>query len=96
MAMRRIVEFSRPGSVLIGYQHAHVQAQEFSRPWGQMYFYSAETYRDIWHQVEGQTGSKWEVSVSMVNLQEWGMEDEDIDCMPTGSKGINSVVTRQA
>lgn len=96
VAMKRIVGFSRPGSILIGYQRAQVQAQEISRKWGRMYYHTAETFREIWRQVEGQTGTKWEVSVSMVDLQTWGMEDEDIDWMPTGPKGINFVVTRHA
>lgn len=93
-AMKRIVEFSRPGSVVIGYQRGQVKAQEFARPWGAMFFHNEDTFRQIWRRVEKETGTKWKVKISMVDLQEWGMEEEDIEWMPLGRKGINFVATR--
>ena len=95
VGMKRIVELSRPGSVLIGYQRAQVEAQELPRPWGAMYFHNEETFRKMWCRVEDETGTKWRVNVSLVDLQEWGMEEEDIDWMPVGRKGINFVITRE-
>ena len=91
VTMKRIVGFSRPGSVVLGYQRAQVQAREIVRPWGAMYFHNEETFRMIWRQVESETGTRWKVGVSMVDLQEWDMED----WMPSDRKGINLIVTRQ-
>ena len=96
LAMTRMVEFSRPGTVLIGYQRGQIQAQEFARPWGPMYFHNAESFRTMWRQVERGTGTKWNVNVSLVGLEEWGMEEEDVDWMPLGRKGLNFVLTRQS
>ena len=94
-ASKRIVELSRPGSMLIGYQRAQEQAQETARPWGLMYFHSAESFQRMWSQIEDETKTKWKVEVSLVDLQQWGMEEEDIEWMPSDRKGINFVVTRQ-
>ena len=95
-AMKRIVEFSKPGSILIGYQRAQVPPKEMERPWGKMYFHDQETFRTIWRRVEIETESEWDVDVDLVELSEWGMEQEDIDWMPEGRKGINFVVTRRS
>ena len=96
VAIKRIIELSRPGSVVIGYQRAQLQAQEIARPWGQMYFHNAETFREIWRQAEAGTGSRWQVQVALVDLTEWGMEQEDFEWMPEGRRGINFVVVRQS
>ena len=96
LAMKKVVELSRPGSTLIGYQRGQVRAQEVMRPWGRMFFHDLETYREIWHQVVAETSSQWEVETDMVDLRELGMEEEDLEWMPPGQKGINFVVTRQA
>jgi len=94
IAAKRIVELSRPGSVLVGYQRAQVQAQELMRPWGAMYFHNVESFTKMWSQVEDETETKWELNISLVDLQEWGMEEEDVEWMPSGRKGINFVITR--
>lgn len=94
VAIKRIVGFSRPGSVVIGYQRAQLRAREFERPWGRMYFHNAETFQEMWHQVEYETNSEWNTEVSLVDLREWGMEEEDVEWMPSDRKGINFVVTR--
>ena len=93
-AVKRIVRFSRPHSILVGYQRAQVQPREVERPWGRMYFHNEETFREMWCHVERETGSKWDVEVSLVDLREWGMEEEDLEWMPPDRKGINFAVTR--
>ena len=94
LAMKRVVELSRPGAILVGYQRGQVRAQEVMRPWGTMFFHDLDTYREIWHQVEVETSSRWDVEASFVDLRELGMEEEDLEWMPPGQKGINFVVTR--
>ncbi len=96
IAAKRIVELSRPGSVLVGFQRAQVRAQELMRPWGPMYFHNAETFKKMWSQVEDETETKWDLSISLVDLQkDWGLEAEDVEWMPSGHRGINFVITRQ-
>ena len=93
-AMKKVVGFSKPGSVLIGYQRAQTPPREIETPWGRMYFHDDKTYRDLWRRVELETGNRWSVEVDLVDLSEWGMEAEDVHWMPDGRKGINYVVTR--
>lgn len=94
--MKRIVELSKPGTILIGYQRAQVPPRELERQWGKMYFHDDETYRKLWQRVELETKSEWDLEVRLVDLSEWGMELEDFDWMPEGRKGINFVVTRRS
>ena len=95
LAMRKIVELSRSGSVLVGYQRGQVRAQAVTRPWGQMFLHDVESFRRIWCQVEAETGSRWDLEAEMVDLREWGMEEEDLEWMPPGQRGINFVGTRR-
>ena len=94
-AMKRIVKLSRPGSMVIGYQRAQVIAQECARPWGIMYLHDVEPFRKIWIQVSNETGTEWKLNVSLVPLQDWGMEEEDIEWMPPDRRGINFMAVRQ-
>ncbi len=94
--LKTIVQLSKPGSILIGYQRAQVPPREIERPWGKMFFHDDETYQKLWHRVELETKSKWDLGVKLVDLSEWGMEEEDLDWMPEGRKGINFVVKRQS
>lgn len=96
LATKKIVQLSRPGSVVIGYQRAHPQTGKITRPFGVMYLHNLDTFRDMWRQVEGETGTKWRVEVEMVDLAEWGMENEDFEWMPPPWMGINFVVTRES
>lgn len=94
--IKRVVELSRPGSTLIGYQRAQVPPREIERQWGKMYFHDDETYKSLWQRVELETKSAWDLKVRLVDLSEWGMEEEDMAWMPAGRKGINFVVTRRS
>lgn len=94
--IKRVVELSRPGTMLIGYQRAQVPPREIERQWGKMYFHDDETYKSLWQRVELETKSAWDLKVRLVDLSEWGMEEEDMAWMPEGRKGINFVVTRRS
>ena len=95
LATKNIVQFSRPGSVVIGYQRAHPDSCEVVQPYAVMYFHNLDTFRDMWRQVACETGTNWQVEVEMVDLTEWGLEKEDCEWMERPWKGINFVVTRE-
>ena len=95
VAMKRIVRLSRPGCLVVGYQRGQVQAQECERPWGTMHLHDMESFRSIWEQVGKETGTRWTLNASMVDLRNWGMEAEDTAWMPAGHRGINFVAMRQ-
>ena len=96
LAIKRVVDLSKVGSVLVGYQRGQVQAQEVMRPWGRMFIHDLATYGEIWRQVEMETSSRWDVEAEMADLRELGYEEEDLEWAPPGQKGISFVVTRQA
>ena len=95
MAMKKIVELSRPGSCVVGYQRSQMPAKVVPGPWGDMYFHDQDSFRKVWQQVESETESEWEVEAAIVDLSEWGMEKEDTDWMPEGRKGINFSAKRR-
>ena len=95
VAMKRIVDLSKTGTMLIGFQRGQLQAQAVARPWGQMFLHDLESFRQIWDKVEEQTASHWDLEVDMVDLRVWGMEEEDIEWMPSGPRGINFAATRR-
>lgn len=94
-AVKRIVEMSRPGSQLIGYQMGRLKAEESHTRWNTMFFHDVESFKHMWCDIEKETGTKWTVEVALVNLEEWGMEKEDYDWMPATQRGLNFSVTRQ-
>ncbi|MCJ1264609.1 hypothetical protein MMC22_004482 [Lobaria immixta] len=96
LVTKSIVQFSRPGSVVIGYQRAHPETCNIARPFGVMFLHNLDTFRDMWRQVEGETGTKWRVEVEMVDLAEWGLEKEDCEWMPLSWAGINFVAVGES
>ena len=93
-AAKKIVDMSRPGTCLLGYQIGRVQSAEVQRPWGFMFYHNVESFKELWRQIERDTGTKWVLDVSLVDLDQWGMEKQDYKWMTAGSRGLNFVVTR--
>ena len=54
-----------------------------------MFFHDKDSMQKIWSIVQAETGTTWEVEAVVEDLREWGMEEEDVDWMPEGRKGIN-------
>lgn len=84
LILRMVVQLSKPRTILIGYQRAQVPPRSSERPWGSMYFDDDESYRKLWQRVELETKSIWDLRVKLVDLSEWGTEEEDCDWMPEG------------
>jgi len=53
---KRVVGFSRPGSLLVGYQRAQMEAGDMTGACGRMYFHNVKTFREMWDRVENETG----------------------------------------
>ena len=93
--LKKIVRFSKIGSMIVGYQRGQVHALTVTRPWGQMFLHDLKTFGDMLRQAEVETDTQWDLEIDLVDLREWGMEDEDVQWMPPGAKGLNFVITRQ-
>ena len=96
VALKNLVELSRPGALVLGYQRAQVPPVSKERPWGTMYFHDENTFRQIWEIVQQKTHQVWDLEIRLVPLSEWGMEPEDVEWMPEGKVGLNFVAKRTA
>ncbi|KAL6714196.1 hypothetical protein ACLMJK_008691 [Lecanora helva] len=94
IAMRNIVQLSKPGSLIVGHQRGQETPLVIKRSWGNMYIHNEDSWRRIWQEVNEETDTVWEVEAVMTDLSEWGMVQEDIEWMPEGKKGINFAIRR--
>lgn len=95
-ASKRIVGLSKPGTMLVGFQQGRKRARAYIRPWGMMFYHNRDSFLQLWELVQQQTDTQWTVDVSAVALQDWGMQDEDLEWMPEDRMGINFVITRDS
>ena len=93
-ALKKIVDMSRLGTCLVGYQVGRVDPVELQRPWGVLFYHDVDSFNELWRQVAEETGTRWAVDASLVDLSQWGAEKEDYEWMSADSRGLNFVVTR--
>ncbi|PYI27254.1 S-adenosyl-L-methionine-dependent methyltransferase [Aspergillus indologenus CBS 114.80] len=93
-ACRRIAALSRPGTTVVGFQQGRRRPVEYVRPWGVTFYQNRESFVQMWEAVQAETGTRWEVVVREVELEEWGMEAEDVAWMEGVKFGIEFVITR--
>ena len=93
-AIKKIVDMSRPGTCLLGYQIGRVQSVEVRRPWGMMFYHNVDSFKELWFQIARDTATNWTLDASMVDLSQWGMEKQDYEWMSADSRGLNFIVTR--
>ncbi|KAJ5153863.1 uncharacterized protein N7500_009302 [Penicillium coprophilum] len=96
VASKKIVGLSKPGTIIAGFQQGRKQARAYIRPWGMMFYHNRESFLQMWNMVQQQTETQWTIDVSEVRLQDWGMQDEDLEWMPEDRMGINFVITRDS
>ena len=58
------------------------------------FFHTPDTWKEMWRQVQEETGSEWVVESSLHNLREWGLEDEDLTWMGPAARGFEFIVRR--
>ncbi|KAL2864490.1 class I SAM-dependent methyltransferase [Aspergillus lucknowensis] len=93
-AVKKIVDLSSPGTMLVGYQQGRQRAREYLRPWGMMFYHNRESFLRLWDLVQQETRTNWTIEIQEVRLQEWGMQDQDLEWMPEDRMGINFVLIR--
>ena len=95
-AARQLVLLSRVGTAVLGCQLGRNDAEEVTSRWdGKTAFYhSVESFREMWHIVEEDTGTCWTVNASLGSLEILGLEKEDIAWMRPGSLLLQFSLTR--
>ncbi|KAJ5997502.1 hypothetical protein N7522_009162 [Penicillium canescens] len=93
-ACKKIVGLSKPGTMLVGFQQGRKRARAYIRPWGMMFYHNRDSFLRLWELVQQQTETQWTIDVSEVPLQDWGMQDEDLEWMPEDHTGVNFVIIR--
>ena len=93
-AVKKMIDMSRPGTCLLGYQIGRLQPVEVQTPWGLMFYHNVDSFKELWRQIARATGTKWVLDATMVDLSQWGMQKQDYEWMSADSRGLNFVVTR--
>jgi SAM-dependent methyltransferase len=91
---KKIVNLSRSGSMIMGYQLGQTVFQSHKTPWGTMCFHNAKTFKEMWERISVETNTSWDVQVEEVHLSKWGLQPEDYAWMGATILGINFTVTR--
>jgi ubiquinone/menaquinone biosynthesis C-methylase UbiE len=91
---KKMVDMSRAGSMIIGYQLGNTEFQSHKTPWGTMCFHNAKSFKEMWERVSEETNTSWEVEAEEVHLSKWGMEPEDYAWMGPNILGVNFTITR--
>ncbi|KAJ5779112.1 hypothetical protein N7457_006832 [Penicillium paradoxum] len=94
-ASKKIVSLSKPATIIAGFQQGRKRARAYVRPWGMMFYHNQDSFLQMWEMVQEQTETRWVIDISVVKLQEWGMQDEDLEWMPEDRMGINFIITRK-
>lgn len=104
-AGKNMVLLSRPGTWIVGYQIGSELGRAApvkittggaagAAGGGSKFFHNSNTWRDLWGQIQLETGTEWIVTCSMCSLREWGWEDEDTLWMGSFARGLEFIVRR--
>lgn len=104
-AAKNLVALSRPGTWVVGYQIGSALGRALpvqtttGGPTGaaggmSKFYHNHKTWQELWRQVEKETGTTWAVESSILELKEWGLEDEDSAWMGPAAKGFEFIVRR--
>jgi SAM-dependent methyltransferase len=96
VACKKIVDLSKPGTMLVGFQQGRKRARAYIRPWGIMFYHNRDSFLQLWELVQQQTETQWTIDVREVPLQDWGMQDKDLEWMPEDHMGVNFVISRMS
>ena len=96
-AAEKIVAFSKPGSLVVGYQIGNMKAHEVKK-FGQIdvdqWRQDPASFAKMWDVVGDETGSRWEAQVRLLSWEEMGWDAEDYSFMLEGDAVLDFVVTR--
>ena len=95
---KKLSRFSKPGSIVFGYQIGNVEAKEVSLGGGfpATFRHSGRSMEELWEQVGRDTGTAWEVKARLLKFDEIGWDPKDQSFMEDGLRVIDFIATRTA
>ena len=95
-AAKKLVAFSKPGSLVMAYQIGNAQSKQVMNPALQLpqWRHDPASFEKMWNQVGAETGSTWETKAWLCSWEAMGWDPEDTAWMDPGDQVIDFVVTR--
>ena len=96
-AAKKVLAFSKPGSLVVGHQIGSADAKEH-KTLGQMqvdvWRHNPDSFVRMWDQVGYETGTKCKTEARLLSWEDIGWMSEDYGFMPAGDCILDFVVTR--
>lgn len=95
-AAKRLVDFSLPGSIIVGHQIGNLTGKEnFWKATQTRHFnHDPTTFSAFWDQVGKETGTKWKTEARLLTFEDMQWDPKDQASLPEGSRVLDFVVTR--
>ncbi|KAI9925302.1 hypothetical protein ASPWEDRAFT_32402 [Aspergillus wentii DTO 134E9] len=94
-ALKRMVDMSKPGTILVGHQRGAKTEQEIKRPWGKAFLHDSHSFTRMWEIIQKETTTQWTLDVKTVDILDWGLEEADLPGLTDGDRtGLTFVITR--
>ena len=89
--LKKIIRMAKGGTLVVGSQMGRLNATEKEGKWGRMFYHTPQTFKEMWKKAEMETGTKWEVECTMIDLAEWGLQVEDFSWMDPEFRALDFV-----
>ena len=90
--VKKVLGMSKGRMVVVGSQMGRLNAVEKEGKWGQMFYHTPETFKEMWVQAAASTGTEVNVECDMMDLGEWGLQKEDYSWMDPEFRALDFVV----
>jgi hypothetical protein len=93
---KKLVAFSKPGSLVVGYQIGNVEGKEVVFPATKraVWRHDLVSFERMWRQVGVETGSTWETQAVLRSWESIGQNSESNKFLEPGNRALDFVVTR--
>jgi hypothetical protein len=95
-AAKRLVTFTKPGALVVGYQIGNVEAKiaGINRQTFNVWRHNPASFTKMWDQVGEETGTKWKTESCLRSWEDMGWDPADMSWMEPGARALDFVVTR--
>ena len=98
VAAKKVCEFTRAGSMVVGCQIGNVEAKDVVSKTIQapQWRHNPASFQRLWDQVGAETGTKWKCQAWLRSWEDMGWDPKDQAWMEDGARVIDFVVTRSS